>query len=71
MNVGRLRELAQYVTPGPWQLRRSSVDGALVLYDVSDDGEPYPLALIYAGHDLGLYLEQCAPALLLADEATP
>jgi hypothetical protein len=57
----RLRELAQYVAPGPWQTRRSDVDGSLMLYGVDDE----PLALIYAGADLGHYLEQCAPAVLL------
>lgn len=60
----RLRELAGYVAPGPWTFRRSTVDGSLCLYDdAGPDAEP--LALIYAGHDLGLYLQQCAPALLL------
>lgn len=67
MNIDRLRELAQYVPAGPWTVRRSEVDGSLILY--CDD---WPLALIYAGHDVALYLAQCAPALLgLDDEARP
>lgn len=59
----RLRELAAYIGAGPWQARRSPVDDGLVLYD--GDGEP--LALIYAGSDFAHYLEQCAPAILLAE----
>lgn len=64
MNVGRLRELAQYVNAGPWRAGRSNVDGALMLFDA--DGEP--LATIYAGHDLALYLAECAPATLLESD---
>jgi hypothetical protein len=66
MNVERLRELAQYIPAGPWAVRRSEVDGSLILF--CDD---WPLALIYAGHDVALYLEQCAPALLLDADPTP
>jgi hypothetical protein len=65
MNAARLRELAQYVNAGPWRVARSDYDGALMLY-AGDD----PLATIYGGHDLALYLAQCAPALLLDDDET-
>jgi hypothetical protein len=68
MNTARLRELASYLgVPGPWRARRSDVDGSLVLY-ASDEPDAEPLALIYGGTDLAHYLEQCAPAVLLAEQ---
>ena len=66
MTLARLRELAQYLDPGPWRARRSDLDGALVLY-ASEAPDAEPLALLYAGADLAHYLEQCAPAVLLED----
>lgn len=68
MKGERLRELSQYLAPGPWRARRDH--GAIVLYD--DDGpDAEPLALIYAGADLAHYLEACSPALLFDDEQLP
>jgi hypothetical protein len=64
VNTDRLRELAGYVEPGPWKAGRSNVDGSLMLFDAHGE----PLAAIYAGHDLALYLEACAPATLLGSE---
>jgi hypothetical protein len=61
MTLGRLQELRGYIDPGPWRLGRSDFDGSLMLFD----SEGNPIALIYGGHDLGLYLEACAPDTLL------
>lgn len=61
MTLGRLQELRAYIDGGPWRLGRSDFDGSLMLFDSKGD----PIALIYAGHDLGLYLEACAPDSLL------
>ena len=67
MSAARLRELAGYLgVPGPWKARRSELDGGLVLY-ANDGPDAEPLALIYGGSDLAHYLEQCSPAVLLAD----
>jgi len=55
----RLRDLADYITPGPWEARRSAVSGDLLLWDGDE-----PLALIYAGHDFARYLVEVAPAIL-------
>jgi hypothetical protein len=59
-DTARLRELAQYVDPGPWRAARSEFDGTLMLYDAAGN----PLAAIYAGHDLAVYLAGCSPAAL-------
>jgi hypothetical protein len=55
-------------TPGPWRRRRSPFDGALLLEDVRDDE---PVALIYAGLPLAVYLEALAPATLFGIEGRP
>ena len=65
MITGRARELAVYIDRGPWKVLRSEVDGSLMLVDQAEN----PLALIYAGHDLALYLAELAPATLLDLEA--
>jgi len=56
----RLRDLAEYITPGPWHAYRSDYDGQLVVYD--DDNEP--LAAIYAGIDFAKWVCETAPAVL-------
>ena len=62
--LGRLTELRAFVDDGPWKVGRSTADpegSQLLLFDSAGD----PIALIYGGHDLALYLEACAPSTLL------
>jgi hypothetical protein len=55
------RKLAADVPAGPWTHDR--VLGGLVIYD--ERGEP--LALVYGGLPVALYLESVAPAVLFGE----
>jgi hypothetical protein len=55
----RAAELAAGIPPGPWHHYRAH-DGALILEDPTGE----PLAHVYAGRALALYLEAVAPAVL-------
>lgn len=59
--LGRLVQLRDFVDPGPWKVERSPVDGSVMLWDSKDE----PLALVYAGSDVALYIAACAPDTLL------